>query len=123
MIIRIIILPSLFFLFLSNLYAQDITGIWNTPGNRSEIKIFKTETCYAGKIVKQEKPFDKNGNPKKDIHNPNPKFRNRLLNGLIIMKIFFFDKKRNKGSGVIYNPENGKTYKMNIELIGENTLE
>ncbi len=101
----------------------DITGIWLTPENRSAIQIYKTGNCYEGKIIWEKNPYDKNGNPNKDIHNPNPRLRQKLLKGLVIMKNICFDKKNNKGHGTVYNVENGKTYKINIELADKNTLE
>ncbi len=118
---------SIFILFSNIVFSQneseDICGIWLTPENRSAIHIFKSGKYYFGKITWEKNPFDKNGNQNKDIHNPDPKLRNRLLKGLIIMKNISYDKRTKKGKGKIYNPENGKTYKINIELTDVNTLE
>lgn len=102
---------------------NNIIGIWLTPESRSAIQIYKSENYYEGKIVWEKEPFDKKGNPNKDIHNPNPKLRNKLLNGLVIMTNIHFDKNSKKGKGKIYNPENGNTYKINVELTSNYTLE
>lgn len=101
----------------------DITGIWLTPENRSAIKIYKTGNYYEGKIIWEKETFDKKGNQNKDIYNPNSKLRNRLLHGLVIMTNISFDKNSKKGKGKIYNLENVKIFKINLELISNNTPE
>ncbi len=123
---KLMILSAAVF-FISEIYAQksekNIIGIWLTEDKRAAVKIFKKENLFFGKIVWEKDPCDKNGNPNKDINNPDPKLRNKLLNGLIIMKKIKYNFSEKKGKGEIYNPENGKTYKINVELTDKNTLE
>jgi uncharacterized protein (DUF2147 family) len=100
---------------------DDIVGIWKTPGHLSEIQIYKTGSKYYGKIVWEKEPNDSSGKPKKDLNNPNPGLRCRLLHGLVIIKNLCFDDDEWTG-GEIYDPESGNDYKIKAELIDKNTL-
>lgn len=120
--LRITFVLILFVSFTFSQKDRDIKGIWFTPKNRSAIKIFKKGNCYFGKIIWQKYDKDKNGFPKKDINNPNPKLRDNTLNGLIIMKDLCFNGNKEWVKGKIYNPESGNTYKIKVELLNESTL-
>jgi uncharacterized protein (DUF2147 family) len=64
---------------------------------------------------------DEKGKPLTDSENPDPAKRNRKLEGLeIISGLAYAD---GKWKGTIYDPESGKTYKSQIKLVNENTLE
>ncbi|MCF6364706.1 MAG: DUF2147 domain-containing protein [Bacteroidales bacterium] len=118
----IFIISISFFHAYSQKNYSDITGVWLTPKNRSAIKIIEKDNICYGQIVWQKEPNDQNGNPKKDINNPNPKLRHKPLTGLVIMKNLKYEKNENCLKGTIYNPESGNTYKIKVELLNPETL-
>ncbi|HDR67615.1 MAG TPA: DUF2147 domain-containing protein, partial [Bacteroidaceae bacterium] len=95
------------------LYAQadKITGIWLTEEGNSQVEIKKdSEDRYFGKIIWLEEPLE-NGKPKVDDENPDPKLQSRPLLGLQLVENFrYSSKKGNWQQGLIYDPDNGKTY-------------
>jgi uncharacterized protein (DUF2147 family) len=103
-----------------NGYAQahepdGILGTWLTADRNGEITIYKENGLYFGKI--------KAGTNKErfDIKNPDKKRRNDPLIGLTILRDLKFDNKGWK-DGTVYDPQNGKTYSCNLNLVDQNTL-
>jgi len=97
--------------------ANDIVGTWFLPENESG----KTSVAQ---IYELNGIFYANGFAFKDfsegaldVANPNPKLRDRNLNKtLIFCNIKFDSKSKEWGGGKIYNPENGKTYRLKIKF-------
>ena len=59
--------------------------------------------------------------PKTDIHNPDPKLRDRSLGGIKFLWGFSYNTKKNRWEdGKVYDPNTGKTYnaKMSLEKAG-----
>lgn len=110
--------------------AGGILGLWNTPENDSKIEIFRCGDKYCGRIADLKEPNytadDKEGIPGQPIldrENPNPALRTRTLLGLQLMEGFSYSGRNVWEGGVIYNPDNGKTYKCKITLSAPNRLE
>lgn len=84
-----------------------IVGKWLTEEETSHVKVFKaTNGKYYGKIVWLRDEPDK-----LDIHNPDESKRNVRLDGLMILKGFEYNEKKDRWEGgTIYDPDNGKTY-------------
>lgn len=94
--------------------ADKIAGIWKTAETEngfSQVEIKKkSDGTYYGKIIWLKIPL-KNGKPKVDDKNPDPKLQNRPIIGLQLVDDFKYDSKKNNWQkGRIYDPENGKTY-------------
>lgn len=102
--------------------ADDILGKWITEGGKAIVQMFKTsDGKYAGKIVWLKEPYDENGKPKTDIHNPNPDLRQRPILNLVFLGGFEFSKNE-WINGIIYDAESGNTYKAKISMTDKNTL-
>ena len=102
--------------------ADDVVGIWLTPGdNSAKIEIYKTGQNYYGKIVWMKNPYF-NGKPKVDSNNPDKNLQNKPRLGLEIMKGFKFNGMDEWVNGDIYDPETGKTYSAFIYIKDRNTL-
>ncbi len=107
--------------------AGSITGFWNTQDNDAVFEIYACGSLYCGKIISLEEPnyppTDKEmpGKPKVDINNPNPALRNRTLVGLRLIYGFHYAGD-NSWNGMIYNPEDGETYRCNFSMDGEDRL-
>jgi uncharacterized protein (DUF2147 family) len=102
--------------------SAELLGEWWTEGNEGRIKFTRapdgtfrgTTTCCRPKTASPE-------NPVKDIHNPNPKLRERSTLGIVLIWKLAYDDGEYTG-GYIYNPRDGKTYRFQAELIDRDTL-
>ncbi len=107
--------------------ADSVTGFWNTQHNDALFEIYRCGSLYCGRIYSLVEPnyppTDKQmpGRPKVDRDNPNPALRNRTLVGLPLIFGFHYEGD-NSWQGMIYNPENGKTYRCNFSMAGEDRL-
>jgi uncharacterized protein (DUF2147 family) len=124
-IIAIVLLTSACFPIMTHAQSKTdkIVGYFltfddETGAEKSQVQIFKgTNGKYYGKIVWLKEP-NKNGKPKVDDKNPEPKLQNRPILGLQILNDFTYNSSDNEWSGgTIYNPTSGKTYNcyMNFE--------
>jgi uncharacterized protein (DUF2147 family) len=102
--------------------ADDIAGIWLTNGDEpAKIQIYKSGDKFYGKIIWLKNPND-NGVPKTDKNNPDKTRRTNPIVGLAMLSGFKFNNDDAWKGGVIYDPQNGKTYSCNISLKDKNSL-
>ncbi len=106
---------------------NSIIGFWSTPDKDALFEIYKCGQLYCGKIYSLQEPYypstDKKraGKPKVDNHNPNPALRNRTLVGMQFMLGFQYEGD-NSWAGMIYNPEDGKTYNCKLSMAEDGRL-
>ncbi len=87
-----------------------VLGTWLTQYGDSKVTIKKdTKGRFYGEISWLKEP-NKNGKPKVDDKNPDPKLQNRHIMGLRMLDGFVY-KDNQWVEGTIYNPKEGKTYK------------
>ncbi len=104
-----------------NAQSDRIIGVWLTSDKAAKIEIYQKDSRFYGKMIWFTPAMDEKGKPLTDTENPDPAKRNRKLEGLeIISGLAYAD---GKWKGTIYDPESGKTYKSQIKLVNENTLE
>lgn len=96
-----------------------ILGVWINAQQDGLIKIYKNSNHFDGVIVGSPNPEDAN---RVDINNPDPRLRSQSLKGLIILNGFSFKSDNKWTEGQIYDPNNGKTYRCNLELINHEKL-
>jgi uncharacterized protein (DUF2147 family) len=99
---------------------DDIVGTWVAGENKAKVQIYKVGNKYHGRITWLRDPV-KNGRPKTDVKNPDPKLRNTPIVGLVVLRNFIYDD-REWLSGEIYDPSNGKEYSCKITMPDPNTL-
>jgi uncharacterized protein (DUF2147 family) len=58
----------------------------------------------------------------KDEKNPDPTRRALALRGQVILRNMSYDGDAHWSGGTIYKPDNGKTYKCNVELVSKDVL-
>jgi uncharacterized protein (DUF2147 family) len=99
-----------------------LLGEWWTEKNEGRVRFTKaadgtlrgTTTC----CTHQKGDPD---NPATDIHNPDPKLRGRSTVGIVIIWKLAYEDGEYSG-GYVYNPRDGKTYRIAAEIIDENTV-
>jgi uncharacterized protein (DUF2147 family) len=65
--------------------------------------------------------FSWSSDPKKDVHNKDPKLRDRWLVGTVLMWNLRYDDGEYV-DGYVYNPEDGGTYRMKAEMASTESL-
>ncbi len=98
------------------LEAKDLTGMWYLPKNNDGLiavaNLFQKDNKFYGIGFSYS---DGEVNPNKDINNPDPALRDRLIrNSMIVNGIEIQNNKL--ANGEIYNPEAGKYYYLNGTL-------
>jgi uncharacterized protein (DUF2147 family) len=95
--------------------ADDVLGTWENPDNGSHIRIAKCGGGVCATIVKVKDPG------RTDEHNPDPKLRERKVQGVTIMS-----GAKQTGdktwSGKLYNTQDGKTYSGTLTVVDKNSL-
>jgi uncharacterized protein (DUF2147 family) len=94
--------------------ADPIEKLWYSEDKTAKIHIYKgRDGKFYGKIAWLKVP-DRNGKPKIDEKNPDPKKRNQPILGLTILKGFTKGDDNEYEDGTIYDPKNGKSYSCKI---------
>lgn len=129
-----LILTMVLFIVAPALKAQStaagdkIVGTYYVKDDQSpeeaKIKIYRTTAgTYAGKTIWVKNPNFKDGTPKRDIKNPDPKKRNTPANQITMLFHFKYDaNKKEWVDGEIYDPIHGKYYKCKMWFSDSKTL-
>ncbi|BAU55739.1 hypothetical protein MgSA37_03931 [Mucilaginibacter gotjawali] len=99
--------------------TDQIEGQWYNDIKSAKILITKAANGkFYGKVIWLKEPL-KNGKPKVDELNADPKLRSRPRLGLQVLSDFVKDGDIKYTDGTIYDPLNGKTYACNITYKGK----
>lgn len=103
---------------------QDLLlGEWWTEGREGRIKFIRaTDGTYRGITTCCANGPTNSTDPDFDIHNPNPTLRTRSTLGIVIIWKLSFEDGKYLG-GYVYNPRDGRTYRMKIEVVDRETIE
>lgn len=102
--------------------ADNVCGLYYAAdpknGEGSQILIYKTANgTYEGKVVWMQYPNHPDGEPRRDVKNPDPNKRNQTNLGLVMIKGLVYNEKENEWqNGRIYNPVTGDTYRSYLRL-------
>lgn len=111
-------------LFIFQMQAQDVTGVWKTIDDdgetvKSHLEIFEKDGKYFGKVIKLFREPDEEQNPKcldcKGAKKDQPILGMEIVWDLVKKDQYWQD-------GKIMDPENGKDYKCFMELIEPDKL-
>jgi uncharacterized protein (DUF2147 family) len=99
-----------------------LLGEWWTEKNEGRVRFTKdvdgtlrgTTTCCVPKKAGPD-------NPATDIHNPDPKLRGRSTIGIVIIWKLAYEDGEYSG-GYVYNPRDGKTYRIAAEIVDDSTV-
>lgn len=96
--------------------GDELLGEWWTEGNEGRIQFARyRDGTYRGTTVCCEKGT-------KDVNNPKPELRSRSTVGIVIIWGLKYDGDGEFSGGHVYNPRDGKTYGMNVEILDKDTI-
>jgi len=126
-VIKFLVTITVFFVLPLETHAQQensdsIIGIWLNADSDAKIEIYKQNNKYYGKIVWLKDPFNEKGKPQTDENNPDQKFQNRHIMGLLILRDLVYGGNQAWVNGKIYDPESGNDYSCKMILRHNNTL-
>jgi len=90
-------------------------GVWLIDG-KAAVQIFDCSGLLCGRILWLQSPRDPQDQLKRDKNNPDPALRPRRLCGLTILWGLSPAGPDRWGGGWFYNPDDGKTYRVSVEL-------
>ena len=98
--------------------GDEILGEWWTENNEGRIRITRDKEGYYRGTTSC---CARDGKPTLDVNNPKPELRNRSTLGIVIIwKLKYEDGEY--VDGYVYNPRDGKTYRMEMKVIDSDTL-
>ncbi len=103
--------------------SGNVSGLWKTDGGDSRLELFNCGDKICGKIVWLKVPnyIDRMDGPvgktKVDLKNPDKALRNKPILGLQVMKGLTAKGNNKWENGICYDPESGKSYKCNMQLV------
>ena len=109
-------------------FAQDMNSngdnilgeyVSDRGGSKSKIRVTKAEDgTYSAQVFWVENAFDKNGNKRKDVKNPNKSLRNVDIDQVILINGLKYHAKKQEWSGAdIYDPTLGMKISVDVEFI------
>lgn len=98
--------------------GDEILGEWWTENNEGRIRITRDKEGYYRGTASC---CAREGQPALDVHNPKPELRNRTTVGIVIIWKLKYEQGEYAG-GYVYNPRDGKTYRMEMKLLDHDTL-
>ena len=100
--------------------GADLTGHWISETGKSKVAIRQEGSASVGKVFWLREPFNKAGEPRRDIKNPDPSRRSVLIVGMTILDLG--PEVRGVWSGRVYSPEVGITFNCLVSLTDPNHL-
>jgi len=99
--------------------APQIAGIWEAEDGRMKIEMFDAGGVYAGRLLWGQRAVEADGKTfKRDTHNPDPKLRNRSLQGITILQNLKWDEKdRRWEGGSLYDGTSGRSISAHLRLV------
>ena len=103
--------------------GDELIGEWWTENNEGRIRMTRdrdgsfrgtTTCCVPAKPTRDH--------PAQDIHNPNPKQRSRSTVGIVLIWKLKYEGDGEYADGYVYNPRDGKTYRIDMAIIDRNTV-
>jgi uncharacterized protein (DUF2147 family) len=100
----------------------DIAGTWFTQDGEGAIEILPCGGERCGRIAWMKNPVDEHGRPPTDRNNPDPALRQRPICGLTIVTGLKPQDDGSWGQGRVYNPDDARTYDMEIRRASPDAL-
>jgi uncharacterized protein (DUF2147 family) len=99
-------------------------GVWTDEQGETQVELYRCGEQLCGRIVQLLHPTDAEGHPRLDLHNPDPKRRNQPHVGLTIIRDLRYNAEESRwDGGLIYDPDNGRTYSCYVRALSPEQLE
>ena len=106
--------------------ADNIVGEYLTDrgGSKSKVRITKNaDGTYNAQVFWVEKPFDAQGNKRKDVKNPDKNMRNVDIDKVVLVKGLKYDADDKEWGGAkFYDPTKGMRVNATAEFVEPNKL-
>ena len=106
--------------------ADNIVGEYLTDrgGSKSKVRVTKNQDgTYDAQVFWVEKPYDAQGNKRKDVKNPDKNLRNVDIDNVVIVKGMKYDKAdKTWGDAKIYDPSKGIRVNVTAEFVDAQKL-
>jgi uncharacterized protein (DUF2147 family) len=96
-------------------WAFNVAGVWEVEDGDAHVKIWPCGESLCGDIVWLKQP-------RLDASNENPRLRHRPLMGVELLEGFRRTAENRWEGGRIYNPRDGQTYRVDVELLSDDSL-
>jgi uncharacterized protein (DUF2147 family) len=103
--------------------AGGLTGVWVTDDGLGAVQFTACGEAICGNIVWMKDPLGKDGRPQPDVNNPAPALRGRPLCGAQVIKALALQPDGTWDKGTVYDPEEGKSYSVAVNLLPDGNLE
>lgn len=101
--------------------AASLRGVW-LMGTDVAVQIFDCGSLLCGRVVWLKAPLNAQGIMKRDINNPDPGLRGRQICGPSIIWNLQTTGPDHWGEGWFYNPDDGRTYRVSMELKSDDVI-
>jgi uncharacterized protein (DUF2147 family) len=102
--------------------ALDVAGVWEVEDGDIHVEIWPCGESLCGDIVWLRKPLDRGGRPQLDRANEDRSLRDRPLLGIELLEGFKRTAANRWEGGRIYNPRDGQTYRVDVEVLSDDRL-
>lgn len=102
--------------------ALEVDGVWEVEDGDAHVRIWRCGESLCGDIVWLRKPRRADGRPRRDAGNEDPRLRDRPLLGVELLEGFTRTAENRWEGGRIYNPRDGQTYRVDVELLSADLL-
>lgn len=106
--------------YLTKSEENKIEGVWLSEVGHMKVEVYEKEGYHYGKVVWLEEPNDSNGDPLKDVNNPDRSLRDRPVMGLDMLQKLYF--KNDRWYGSLYTPNRGLMMDVEIEMGSEDEM-
>ena len=96
-------------------------GVW-LMGTKVAIQIFDCSNMLCGRVIWLNAPLNPEGLLKRDKLNPDPALRQRQVCGPTIIWNVHPNGDNSWDGGWFYNPDDGATYRVNMELVSPDVI-
>jgi uncharacterized protein (DUF2147 family) len=101
----------------------DVAGIWIDHTGQGAVEVYGCGAMVCGRVAWIKVPIDKMGRALMDGRNPDPAKRNKPMCGVQIIGNAARQPNGTWDNGWIYNPEDGGTFSVELQLRSADTLQ
>jgi uncharacterized protein (DUF2147 family) len=96
-----------------------IVGVWETDNGNVKLEMFDGGGSYSARSIYGAQLVENDGKTfKKDIHNPDPKLRDRSLKGIVFITNLTWNARAHRWeNGKMYVPASGRMLSAHAEMV------